>query len=82
MAPRMVFIYGPPPVGKLPVARLVAERTGFKLRGKIVDVETLDAVLSEFECLEPIAGRDTITLDTETMSPEEAADRIAALGDD
>lgn len=170
MAPRMVFVYGPPAVGKLTVARLVAERTGFKLlhnhltidavapilgfrtpafdrflqtfrrdliaaaaeagvdlvctfviavgeealvdelvapyegritfvqllasreelrrrvleahratHGKIVDVETLDAVLDEFECFAPIAGRETITLDTETMSPEEAADQIVAL---
>lgn len=174
MAPRMIFIYGPPAVGKLTVARLVAERTGFKLlhnhltidavapilgfgtpafnrflqtfrrdliaaaaeagvdlvctlvlavgeeplvdelvapyegrimfvqllasreelrrrvaaehraaHGKIVDAETLDAVLNEFECFEAIAGRDSVTLDTEAMSPEETADRIVALaGDD
>jgi len=170
----MLFIYGPPAVGKLTVARLVAERTGFKLlhnhltidavapilgfrtpafnrflqrfrrdliaaaaeadvdlvctfviavgeealvdelvapyegritfvqlvasreelrrrvleghraaHGKIVDVETLDSVLDEFECFQPIDGRDSVTLDTETMSAEEAAGRIVALvGDD
>lgn len=44
--PRMVFIYGPPAVGKLTVGRLVAERLGYRLLHNHV---TVDAVLSVFD---------------------------------
>lgn len=46
MAPRMIFLYGPPAVGKLTVARLVAERTGFRVLHNHL---TVDAVLPILE---------------------------------
>ena len=39
--PRLVFLYGPPAVGKLTVAKALAERTGFRVLHNHV---TLDAV--------------------------------------
>jgi hypothetical protein len=167
MAPRMIFVYGPPAVGKLTVANLVAERTGFRVlhnhltidaitpifdfgspqfhrlvglfrseligaaaeagvdvvatfvyatgdeeivaglvapyadrvtfvqllagpeelrrrvlgesrrtHGKITDVELLDAILERYDCFPSIPGRESLTLDMEQLSAEEAADRI------
>jgi len=163
----MVFLYGPPAVGKLTVANLFAERTGFKVlhnhltidavlpifdfgtppfhrligmfrreliataadegldivctfvfaagedeivaglvapyegrvtfvqlvasheelrrrvvrpsrlaHGKIRDVEMLDAILDQYRCFEVIEQRETLTLDMDLLSPDEAVDRI------
>jgi hypothetical protein len=41
--PRLVFLYGPPAVGKLTVAKALAERTGFRVLHNHV---TMDAVLA------------------------------------
>lgn len=166
----MIFLYGPPAVGKLTVARLVGERTGFRVLHnhvtvdaalsvlefghpefgslvqrmrediiqtshragvdlictvvvaageepfverlvapydpnvhfvqlvaaprtlkervtnesrrayeKLADVEILDDVLARLDLYRPIAGRESLTLDTDALSAEEAADRIVAL---
>ncbi len=45
--------------------------------GKIRDAESLDQVLAEYDVYASIPGRDSLTIDAATMSPEEAATRIA-----
>jgi hypothetical protein len=47
-----------------------------RAHGKIRDVETLDAILRDYDCFEVIAGRETLTLDMELLTADEAADRI------
>jgi chloramphenicol 3-O-phosphotransferase len=44
--------------------------------GKIRDAASLDGVLREHDVYAPIPGRDSLTIDTAAMSPEEAAGRI------
>lgn len=50
----MVFLYGPPGVGKLTVSREIARRTGFKVFHNHL---TIDAVLPVFEFGTPAFGR-------------------------
>jgi cytidylate kinase len=50
-----------------------------RAHGKLTDVATLDALLEEYDCYTPIAGRESHTLDMNVLSPEEAADRIVEL---
>jgi RNase adaptor protein for sRNA GlmZ degradation len=42
----MVFVYGPPAVGKLTVAKLVAERTGFKLAHNHLVIDLVGSLFS------------------------------------
>jgi len=46
MSTRLLFVYGPPAVGKLTIAEAVAERTGFKL---LHNHAVIDAVTPLFE---------------------------------
>jgi hypothetical protein len=43
--PRLVFLYGPPAVGKLTVAKALAERTGFRVLHNHVTLDAVAAVL-------------------------------------
>src|SRR3954453_17289400 len=43
--PRLVFLYGPPAVGKLTVARAVAERSSFRLLHNHVTIDVVAKVL-------------------------------------
>ena len=47
------------------------------VHNKIRDAASLDNVLREHDVYAPIPGRDSLTLDTAVVSPEEAATRIA-----
>ena len=44
--------------------------------GKITDVATLDDVLERYDCYQRIPGRESLTLDMEELTPDEAAARI------
>lgn len=45
MPGRMIFLYGPPAVGKLTVARLVAERSGFKVMHNHLTIDAVTPIL-------------------------------------
>jgi hypothetical protein len=47
-----------------------------RLHGKLLDVETLDRLLDEYDNFTPIAGRDSLTIDLANTSALDAADRI------
>lgn len=46
MAPRMIFLYGPPAVGKLTVANLVSERTGFRVLHNHLTIDAITPVFA------------------------------------
>ncbi len=48
-------------------------------RGKIIDAGLLDEILQRDDFDAAIVGREALTLDTEAMSPEEAAERVAEV---
>jgi shikimate kinase len=50
-----------------------------KAYGKIADVELLEDILERYDVYCEIGDRETVTLDTDQLSPEEAADLIVDL---
>ena len=81
---KLVFIYGPPAVGKLTVAKVLAQRTNFK---PFHNHLTVDVVMSFFEHgsesyykmvreIRFAMFEEAIRLDVGKMAAEEAADAI------
>jgi len=54
--------------------RIVAEER--KQIGKLTDPDSIDMPREEFDLFSPLPGRETLTIDTTSISPDEAASRI------
>ena len=85
---KLVFIYGPPAVGKLTVAKELAALTGFKVFhnqvilpdrgqfGKLASVEKLRDILGKWDLFCPVPFGEHLCIDTSCIEPAEAARMI------
>ena len=69
----LVFIYGPPGVGKLTTARALAELTGFRVFHDHLTVN----LVARWNLTAAIPARDTLAIDNSAMPADAAARRIA-----